>query len=99
MTPEILHDASRQRFLTIVDGHEGYVQYELAGDVMAIVHTIVPAAIGGRGIASDLVQHAFDGGGCAAIDRGRCGRGCVRPVHRLKPAGGQKQQGNCEKTG
>ena len=24
------------------------------------VHTIVPAAIGGRGIASDLVQHAFD---------------------------------------
>ncbi|MBE2212125.1 MAG: N-acetyltransferase [Xanthomonadaceae bacterium] len=60
MTPEILHDASRQRFLTIVDGHEGYVQYELAGDVMAIVHTIVPAAIGGRGIASDLVQHAFD---------------------------------------
>lgn len=60
MTPEILHDASRQRFLTIVDGYEGYVQYELAGDVMALTHTIVPAPIGGRGITGDLVRHAFD---------------------------------------
>ncbi len=60
MSPEIIHDASRHRFVTLVDGYEGYVEYELMGDNLAITHTIVPAEIGGRGIASDLVRQAFD---------------------------------------
>ena len=60
MTPDIQHDASRHRFTTTVDGHEGYVEYELQGGVMAITHTIVPQAIGGRGIAGNLVRAAFD---------------------------------------
>lgn len=60
MTPEIIHDASRHRFVTIVDGYEGFVEYELVDGNMAITHTIVPPEIGGRGIASDLVQRAFD---------------------------------------
>ncbi|SIR01596.1 GNAT family N-acetyltransferase [Solilutibacter tolerans] len=60
MTLEIKHDASRHRFTTEVDGLDAYVEYELEGGVMAITHTIVPAAIGGRGIAGALVQAAFD---------------------------------------
>lgn len=60
MTPEIIHDASRHRFVTIVDGYEGYVEYERVGDSIALTHTIVPAEIGGRGIAGDLVKQAFE---------------------------------------
>ncbi|MES2858650.1 MAG: GNAT family N-acetyltransferase [Pseudomonadota bacterium] len=43
-----------------VDGTQGYVEYEEANGVMTITHTIVPAAIGGRGIAGQLVQAALD---------------------------------------
>ena len=56
---DITHDQASHRFSTEVDGQTGYVEYERAGDVMVITHTIVPAAIGGRGIAGDLVQAAL----------------------------------------
>lgn len=60
MSLDIQHDTRHHRFTTAVDGFEAYVEYELAGDNIAITHTIVPAAIGGRGIAGDLVKQAFD---------------------------------------
>lgn len=56
----IRHDAARHRFETEVDGHVGYVEYALEGGVMSIDHTIVPEAIGGRGIAGKLVQAAVE---------------------------------------
>ena len=52
----VSHDAARHRFETEVDGHVGYVEYSLGGGVMSIDHTIVPPAIGGRGIAGQLVK-------------------------------------------
>lgn len=51
---------STQRIATQEDGVEAYVEYELDGDVMTITHTIVPEAIGGRGIAGRLVAQAFE---------------------------------------
>ena len=57
---EIHHDAANRRFTVEVDGHSGYVEYELHGGTMAITHTIVPAAIGGRGLAGQLVQVAVE---------------------------------------
>lgn len=61
-TPEskILHDAEAGRFTFEVDGQQGYVEYEQADGVMTVTHTIVPAAIGGRGIAATLVQAVLD---------------------------------------
>lgn len=56
----INHEAQRQRFTTEVDGHTGYITYERHGDVLALTHTIVPKAIGGRGIAGQLVKTALD---------------------------------------
>lgn len=56
----IRHDAARHRFETEVEGHVGYVEYVASGGVLAIVHTIVPSAIGGRGIAAQLMQAAVD---------------------------------------
>ncbi|HTL14327.1 MAG TPA: GNAT family N-acetyltransferase [Thermomonas sp.] len=52
----IRHDAAHQRFVTEVDGHTAYVEYEPGDTALAITHTIVPKAIGGRGIAGDLVR-------------------------------------------
>jgi len=60
MNNAIQHDAKAQRFNTVVDDVTGHVEYELAGDVMTLTHTIVPSAIGGRGIAGALVKAAFD---------------------------------------
>ena len=56
----IAHDPASQRFTTDVDGQTAYLEYERAGDVMVITHTIVPPAIGGRGIAAALVQAAVE---------------------------------------
>ena len=55
---EIRHDAAHHRFVTEVDGHTAYVEYEPGASAIAITHTIVPEAIGGRGIAAALVRAA-----------------------------------------
>lgn len=60
MDNPIQHDAKAHRFNTVVDNVTGRVDYELAGDVMTLTHTIVPSAIGGRGVAGDLVRAALD---------------------------------------
>ncbi|NNC24565.1 N-acetyltransferase, partial [Salinisphaera sp. USBA-960] len=39
---------------------EAELDYQLRGDQLVITHTGVPEAIGGRGIASDLVRAAFE---------------------------------------
>ena len=69
--PSIRHDDSSHRFITSVDGHDAFVEYEREGGVLAITHTVVPPEIGGRGIAARLVE--------AALDHARAGHMKVRP--------------------
>ena len=57
---DIQHDREGQRFFTTVDGHEAEVGYEIQEGDLAILHTGVPDAVGGRGIAGDLNRAAFD---------------------------------------
>ncbi len=54
----IRHDASVGRFEIEAAGHTGFLDYERAGELLTITHTVVPAAIGGRGIAGRLVEAA-----------------------------------------
>ncbi|HEU4621313.1 MAG TPA: GNAT family N-acetyltransferase [Burkholderiaceae bacterium] len=58
----VRHNPQAQRFEAIIDGHPPCVcDYRLQdGGVLALVHTEVPAALEGRGIASALVQSAFE---------------------------------------
>ena len=56
----IHHDPEALRFTTTVDGHEAGVDYEWQDGWMVITHTSVPAAIAGRGVASQLTRAAFD---------------------------------------
>ncbi|QQP97665.1 GNAT family N-acetyltransferase [Lysobacter enzymogenes] len=60
MSVQVKHDPARQRFSTVVDGVEAELDYQMRGDQLVIAHTGVPDAIGGRGIASDLVRAAFE---------------------------------------
>src|SRR6202048_4225639 len=55
----INHDRDAHRFTTEVDGSRAELDYTLAGGVMTITHTGVPPAIGGRGIAAQLMEAAL----------------------------------------
>ncbi|WP_350016927.1 GNAT family N-acetyltransferase [Rhodanobacter sp. IGA1.0] len=60
MSCVIRHDRIAHRFQTEVEGVPCVLDYLLAGGVMTITHTGVPAEVGGRGIAAALVQTAMD---------------------------------------
>lgn len=60
MARAIEHNEDQQRFEWREDGNLSVLDYTLHGNVMTITHTGVPEAVGGRGIAADLTQHALD---------------------------------------
>jgi predicted GNAT family acetyltransferase len=55
----ISHDPAARRFSTEIDGSRAYLDYTLAGSEMTITHTRVPEAIGGRGVAAELMAAAL----------------------------------------
>jgi predicted GNAT family acetyltransferase len=55
----IRHDPAARRFEAVVDGVRCVLEYELEGRTMRITHTGVPEAVGGRGIAAELVRTAL----------------------------------------
>lgn len=55
---EVVHNAAQSRFEVHLDGLLCRLEYEVAGGALAINHTEVPAALGGRGIAGMLVAAA-----------------------------------------
>lgn len=56
----IVHDPVAGRFSTRVEGHDCVLDYGVRDRVMTITHTGVPAPVGGRGIAAQLVTAALD---------------------------------------
>ena len=59
MTVAVTHNESRHRFEATVDGQLCVCDYQLRGDVAWMTHTGVPPAVGGRGIAAELVRVAL----------------------------------------
>ena len=55
----VIHDQASQQFTTDIDGHRAVLDYTLSGSVMNITHTGVPQAIGGRGVAAELMRAAL----------------------------------------
>lgn len=60
MSVAVTHDRRAHRFEAVVEGTSCILDYQLANGVMTITHTGVPAAVGGRGIASALVKSALE---------------------------------------
>ena len=56
---EVRHDPTAREFSVEVGGYIGALNYDLRGDTMTITHTLVPEAIGGRGVAAELMRVAL----------------------------------------
>ncbi len=57
---EIRHNEAAQRFEARVEGWLCRADYRRVDDVLHLVHTEVPPALEGRGIAAHLVKEALD---------------------------------------
>lgn len=68
----IRHNEAAHRFEWTEDGQLCVLDYVLDGSVASFVHTGVPASVGGRGIAADLVR--------VGLDTARARGWTVRPV-------------------
>jgi predicted GNAT family acetyltransferase len=56
----VVHNAAARRFETTVEGQHARADYQLDDGVMRVVHTGVPRALEGRGIAAALVRAALE---------------------------------------
>lgn len=56
----IVHNLAESRFEAAVPGGLGRADYRRVGDTLHMVHTEVPPAHRGHGIAGELVQAALD---------------------------------------
>lgn len=56
----VVHDAAAERFELRIEGWACRCDYRLVDGVMHLIHTEVPPALEGRGIAARLVQAALD---------------------------------------
>ncbi len=55
-----IHDnTAAHRFEKVVDGHAAIATYAIDGNVITFIHTVVPEALRGQGIASELVKFAL----------------------------------------
>jgi len=61
MSADIRHDAGRRRYSLMIDGVEAYLTYERPKPKHRhITHTIVPDALGGRGLGKRLVARVME---------------------------------------
>jgi len=60
MPNEVRDNSLKSRYELDVDGHIAFVDYQLRSDKIVLVHTEVPAELGGRGIGSKLAKGTLD---------------------------------------
>jgi predicted GNAT family acetyltransferase len=60
MAPAVQHDPESGVFRIDVEGHRAVLKYHCAAETMSILHTGVPDAVGGRGIAAALTRAALE---------------------------------------
>lgn len=58
--PEVRDNPAESRYETLVEGHLGMIEYELAGDTIALTHTEVDPALEGRGVAKAMAKFALE---------------------------------------
>jgi uncharacterized protein len=59
MAATVTHNPDASRFEIKQDGHLAECVYRRQGDLLVLVHTEVPAALQGQGLAGQLVQAAL----------------------------------------
>ncbi len=56
----VTDNQAKRRYELVVDGTTAYAEYVLVDGSITFTHTIVPEALGGRGIGGRLVNAALD---------------------------------------
>ncbi len=59
MNPEeavLVKDTAARQYQLAIDGHTAFIDYKQQGKKVYLIHTEVPAELGGRGIAATLVN-------------------------------------------
>ena len=69
---DVIDNADEHRFELTVDGHTAIAAYERDGDLVTFTHTVVPAALRGQGVGSQLIE--------GALTQVRAAGGKVRPL-------------------
>lgn len=67
MSDGVVNNEARHRYEVTVDGVTAYAMYRLAPGVITFFHTVVPDALGGRGIGSKLVVAALGASRAAGL--------------------------------
>ena len=57
--PDVLNNESEKQFEITTAGEKAYLTYRFYKDDIALMHTFVPKALEGQGIASALAKEAF----------------------------------------
>jgi uncharacterized protein len=57
---DVIDNAAESRFVVIRDGHTAELTYAVDGPRFTLIHTGVPDALEGQGIAGDLVSAAVE---------------------------------------
>jgi predicted GNAT family acetyltransferase len=60
MDLSIHNNKTNQQFETEVEGEKAFIEYRMKGDAIALMHTWVPPALEGRGIASQLAHWVLE---------------------------------------
>jgi predicted GNAT family acetyltransferase len=56
----IRNNEQQQQFEVEIDGHLAVLEYRLRDNLLFLMHTEVPDALGGKGIGSELAHHALE---------------------------------------
>ncbi len=59
-TDTVTDNRAGGRYELVVEGVTAFAEYELEGGRMVLPHTVVPPAIGGRGVAGRLVKAVLE---------------------------------------
>lgn len=54
----MIHDIEKHMFILSFPEGDAHIEYTLEGNVFTVIHTIVPKALEGRGIAAELAAEA-----------------------------------------
>jgi predicted GNAT family acetyltransferase len=57
---DVRENPAKQRFELAVDGAVAFAEYRPGDGILTFIHTEVPEALAGRGIASRLIKGALD---------------------------------------
>lgn len=60
MDVKIVDNKDRQRYEASLDGEYAYIEYRWHENELVLMHTFVPEALRGRGIADKLAHHVLE---------------------------------------